>query len=113
MGSAAGAEAAVPWTQTADGLVVSVRATPRGGRDAIDGMMTLSDGRIVIKARISVAAEDGKANAALARLLAGAAGIAPSAVTLSQGATARLKAFRLSGDPQAMADRLRAILGQA
>lgn len=94
-----------------DGLLVTVRATPRGGRDAIDGLVELADGRRALKARVSVAAEDGKANAALARLLAKAAGIAPSSVELTSGATARLKIFRLAGDPDELAARLQALVG--
>lgn len=62
--------------------------------------------------RIAVAAEDGKANAALARLLAQAAGVPTSGVTLTTGATARLKTFRLTGDPAAIVARLEALAGR-
>ncbi|WP_428031827.1 DUF167 family protein [Ancylobacter sp.] len=102
---------APPWTLAAEGVSVTVRATPRGGRDAIDGIVALGDGRRALKARVSVAAEDGKANAALARLLAKAAGIAPSRVELLSGATGRTKSFRLTGDPQDIAARLAALAG--
>lgn len=103
--------AALPWTLGAGSVVVTVRATPRGGRDAIDGLVALGDGRSALKARVSVAAEDGKANAALARLLAKAAGIAPSRVELVSGATGRTKSFRLSGDAADIAARLQALAG--
>ena len=33
------------WSVQPDGLIVTVRLTPKGGRDAIDGIETLSDGR--------------------------------------------------------------------
>ncbi len=98
------------WTPTVDGLAVTVRATPRGGRDAIDGLVALADGRQALKARVCVAAEDGKANAALVRLLAKAAGIAPSRVELASGATARTKTFLLRGDPAELAGRLAALV---
>ncbi|MCS0496784.1 DUF167 family protein [Ancylobacter sp. MQZ15Z-1] len=94
------------WCAAPEGLLVTVRATPRGGRDALDGIVTLADGREALKLRVSVAAEDGKANAALARLLAKAAGIAPSRVELVSGATARLKTFRLTGDAAELSARL-------
>lgn len=86
------------WSETRDGLEVRVRVTPKGGRDAIDGMSQLSDGRDVLKVRVRVAPEDGAANAAVGKLLASAAGIAPSQVALVSGATARVKTFRLTGD---------------
>ncbi|OYZ94677.1 MAG: hypothetical protein B7Y01_00770, partial [Xanthobacter sp. 17-67-6] len=73
------------WSETADGLEVRVRVTPKGGRDALDGPSLLSDGREVLKVRVRVAPEDGAANAAVGRLLANAAGIAPSQVTLASG----------------------------
>lgn len=104
--------APLPWTLAPDGLVVTVRATPRGGRDAIDGLMELSDGRTALKARVSVAAEDGKANAALGKLLAKAAGIAPSRVDLVSGATGRTKSFRLNGDAAEIAARLQTLIGE-
>lgn len=102
---------ALPWSETADGVTVTVRATPRGGRDAIDGIVALADGRRALKARVSVAAEDGKANAAVAKLLAKAAGIAPSRVELVSGATGRTKSFRLRGNALDIIARLAGLHG--
>jgi hypothetical protein len=34
-----------PWRRTTDGVVVVRRLTPRGGRDAIDGIAELGDRR--------------------------------------------------------------------
>jgi uncharacterized protein len=90
------------WRETADALEISVRATPKGGRDALDGTVILSDGREVLKIRVRAAPEDGAATAAVIKVLAAAAGIAPSAVRLTSGGTARLKVFRLTGDVPAM-----------
>ena len=55
----------VPWTVTVDGLLLTVRLTPKGGREALDGIETLADGRAVLKARVRALPEDGEANAAL------------------------------------------------
>ena len=85
------------------GLLLTVRATPKGGRDAIDGVEHLADGYPVLKARVRAAPADGGANAALIRMVAKAAGIAPSAVSIVRGATARIKTMRLTGDPRALA----------
>lgn len=46
---------AFPWNATASALSVTIRLTPRGGRDALDGIETLSDGRAVLKARVRAA----------------------------------------------------------
>ena len=82
------------------GILVDVRLTPRGGRDAIDGVERRADGRTVLKARVRAPAFEGEANAALCRLLAGAADAAPRQVTLAAGATARIKRVRIKGDAQ-------------
>jgi len=38
---------AEPFSVGPDGLTLYIRLTPRGGRDAIDGVETLSDGKSV------------------------------------------------------------------
>mgnify|MGYP002653798025 CR=1 FL=1 len=48
-----------------------------------------------IHVRVTAAPEDGRANAAVRKLLARALGIAPSRLTLVGGATARDKLFRV------------------
>src|SRR5438477_13036306 len=68
------------------GTRISVRLTPRGGRDAIDGW----DGD-VLRARVSAPAAEGRANAALVRLLARALGLAPSSVQVISGRQSRGK----------------------
>ena len=52
-----------------------VRLTPKGGRDAIDGIERLADGSVVLKARVRAAPSEGEANAALMRLIAKAVGV--------------------------------------
>ena len=67
------------------GIALAVRLTPKGGRDAIDGIETLADGRAVLKARVRAAPSEGEANEALCRLIAKAAGVPPRDVTLVAG----------------------------
>ena len=38
-----------PWRYSTAGISVALRVTPRGGRDDIDGIETLADGRSVSK----------------------------------------------------------------
>ena len=79
-----------PWTAAADGVVIDVRLTPRGGRDAIEGTERRADGRAVLKVRVRAVPAAGEANAALCLTIARALGIAPRQVTLAGGATSRL-----------------------
>src|SRR5215471_10154421 len=77
--------AARPWTATAGGLLLVVRLTPRGGRDAIEGIEELADGRAVLKVRVRATPSEGEANAALARLIARTLGVAARDVALTGG----------------------------
>jgi uncharacterized protein YggU (UPF0235/DUF167 family) len=87
-----------PWSGTAGGVTLTVRLTPKGGRDAIDGTETLSDGHVVLKVRVRAAPSEGEANEALCRLIAKAVGVPPRDVTLVAGATARIKRLAIAGD---------------
>ena len=86
------------WSLIAGGLGLAVRLTPKGGRDAIDGIETMSDGRAVLKVRVQVAPREGEANAALVRLIAKSVGVPPRDVSLVAGATSRIKRLVISGD---------------
>lgn len=97
-----------PWTVAGDGLRLTVRLTPRGGRDAIDGVETLANGRPVLKVRVRAIPSEGEANAALIALLARELGLPRSTVTLAAGATARLKTVALMGEAQRLASLLKA-----
>ncbi len=99
-----------PWIATAKGLSVTVRLTPRGGRDALDGIETLADGRPVLKARVRAAPTEGEANAALMALIAKALDVPRRTVTLAAGETARIKRIFIEGDSAALAARLQHLL---
>lgn len=98
-----------PWQQTPEGVSVAVRLTPKGGRDAIDGIETLSDGRAVLKARVRVAPSEGEANEALCRLIAKSVGVPPRDVVVVAGAAARIKRLTISGDGPTLAAALEKI----
>jgi uncharacterized protein len=97
---------ACPWAAAAGGLVVCVRVTPKGGRDALDGVAPLSDGRTALKARVRAAPSDGAANAALVRLIAEAAGVPAGSVAIVGGAAARIKRLKIAGDAATIAGAL-------
>jgi len=89
---------ALPFTVEAGGLRLTVRLTPRGGRDALEGIDVLADGQPVLKARVRAAPEAGAANAALTNLLARNFGVPKSAVAIVAGATGRRKVVMIEGD---------------
>ena len=94
------------------GVRFTVRLTPKGGRDAVEGWVEAADGMRCLKARVSAVPENGKANAALAAMLAKMFGVSKSSVLIAGGAKARLKTIEVSGDPAMLTARLEA-LGEA
>ncbi len=84
----------------ADHIRLSIKLTPNGGRDAIDGMETDAEGHAFLKARVSAVPEDGKANKALIALLSKKLRVPKSAVSFFSGETARKKILRIEGDPE-------------
>ncbi len=85
--------------------------TPKGGRDAIEGIEALADGQSVLKVRVRAAASDGEANDALQRLLARTLDITPRDIVLVAGRTSRIKRLLVRGDARAVAAKLEGIAG--
>jgi uncharacterized protein len=98
-----------PWRTTRDGVIVSCRLTPKGGRDAIDGVTQLADGSSVLVARVRCAPQGGEANHALCLLLADRLHAPPSGARIVAGSKSRLKQVAISGDPAALIAKLEAL----
>ncbi|KQU52659.1 hypothetical protein ASG72_07035 [Bosea sp. Leaf344] len=99
-----------PWSASAEGVRIAVRLTPRGGRDALDGVECLADGRCVLKLRVRAAPSEGEANAALLQLMSRLLDLPRSRIALVQGASARIKTLAVAGDPLLIGARLEALL---
>ena len=82
---------------------IDVRLQPRASRNELTGFR---DG--VLIARVTAPPVDGRANAALCRLIARRAGVAPSRVTIRSGVTSRQKVVEVEGLSD---DELRGALG--
>ena len=72
------------------GTEIALRVTPKAARNRI----TLEDG--ALRVYVTAAPENGKANAAVQKLLAKHMGLAKSRVQLIRGETARDKVFRVT-----------------
>jgi uncharacterized protein (TIGR00251 family) len=99
----------LPWRYSTQGISIALRVTPRGGRDEIDGIETLADGRSVVKIRVRAIAEGGGANRAVTELLAKALGVPKASVRLLSGATSRLKQVAVNGDATALGELLKKV----
>lgn len=103
--------AEAPWRVERGTVIVRFRLTPRGGKDAVDGLTKAADGP-AFKARVRAVPEDGAANAALLELVARWLDVRVGDVTLVAGHKSRVKSVSVQADPAliepVLAARLRA-----
>lgn len=92
-----------------DHVLLAVRLTPNGGRDALDGVEVTADGLAHLKARVTAVPEKGKANKALMVLLSKRLKVPKTAISVVSGDTARQKILRIEGDPEDLKSRIDAL----
>lgn len=96
-------------TESAEGVVISVRAQPGAKRTAIVGVHGHA-----LKVAVQAPPVDGKANGALEEALAQWLGLRRSQVAIKAGASSRDKAFAISGiGAQTVRERLSQLLPPA
>lgn len=94
----------------ADHIRLSIKLTPNGRRDAIDGIETDAEGNAFLKARVSAVPEDGKANKALIALLSKKLCVPKSSISFISGETARKKILRIDGDPEDLKAKMEGLM---
>lgn len=94
-----GTKAEQVWRRSKEGIVLSIRLTPKSSYDELSGIVT-HDGKAVLKARVRAVPDKGKANAALVKLIAKWLRVPASTVGLASGGKSRLKSIAVSGDTQ-------------
>lgn len=97
--------AAQPFSPRVDGVTLTVRLTPKAGRERIEGIRATPDGTALAIA-VNAPPEDGKANAALIALLAKALRLPKSALHLTHGAKNRNKIVTIDGAPEELMSKL-------
>ncbi len=108
---AATAAAASPISTQADGVRVAVKVTPRASGDGVRGVVVEADGEAFLAVRVTAAAEGGRANAAVVKLLAKRWRVPARSIRLVSGATARRKVLHVAGTPEALLEQLRSCEG--
>ena len=95
-----------PVSPCRGGVRVTVRLTPRAAASRVTGMALDDAGTRALKVSVTAPPEDGKANAALLKLLAKVCGRPPSALAIVSGLQHRIKVVAIAGDPPALMRRL-------
>jgi uncharacterized protein len=89
--------------------VLKVRLTPKSSRDAIEGLEDFGGGT-VLKARVRALPEQGRANAALVKLIAAWLDVPARSVSVAQGTKSRVKQVAIEGDASGLARLIEARL---
>ena len=87
-----------PFRSITGGLSASVRVTPKASRTKVTGIARDADGAACLVVSVTAAPENGKANAALIKLLAREWRLPKSAISVASGATSRRKTLHITGD---------------
>jgi uncharacterized protein (TIGR00251 family) len=101
------------WRVDGAGLTLFVRVTPRAGADAVDGVQIRDDGRAELRVRVRAVPEDGRANRAVAELIAHILDVPKSNATVVSGSTGRSKTLLIAGDGAGLAAKAQRLLGRA
>jgi uncharacterized protein YggU (UPF0235/DUF167 family) len=80
---------------------LTVRLTPRGGRDAVEGWARDRAGRAYLKVRVAAPPVEAAANVAMVKLIANALKRPRAAVRLVAGRQARVKQLEIDGASEA------------
>jgi hypothetical protein len=90
------------WRVTAEGLRLRIRVQPGAKVDRVEGIETAPDGGAVLRLRVTAPPVDGKANAAVIKLLSKRWKLAKSDIEIVAGTAARVKTLSLRGDPESL-----------
>jgi len=95
-----------PIIPTRDGVRVAIRLSPGARSEGLLGVSPAAEGGRVVKASVTVPAQDGRANEALLQLLAKAWRLPRRDLSIVAGAASRRKTVRVAGDPRQLIVKL-------
>lgn len=95
-------EKSLPFEPHTGGVRLHVKLTPKAAANRVGGVAASPGGGVLLKASVTAAPENGKANTALIKLLAKTWRRPKTSFSLLSGATARRKTFLVEGEPDAL-----------
>ncbi len=109
-GTSPGPDLAAALVSFDGGMRLRVRVKPGASRQAVLGRTRLAGGEAAVLIAVSAPPEGGKANAAVANLLAKQWGLPKSSIRVRVGASGRSKILEVDGDPAILSIQLNAWL---
>ncbi len=98
---------AIPARAVSEGVMITVRLTPKSVMDEVTGVECSSGRAPALRARVRALPSKGKANEALAALIAEWLDVPKSACEVAAGGKSRSKQALIRGDPDALMQRIR------
>ena len=95
-----------PLTLATGGVRMALRVTPKAAADRIDTVEVDANGAPALKVAVTAVPENGKANAAVIRLLARAWRMPQKALSIVAGGRGRRKVLFIAGDSASLAPYL-------
>ena len=89
-------------------LRVAIRLSPRARTDCVVGVVPTAEGGCALKATVSAAPQDGRANEALLQLLARSWGVPRRHLSIVQGSATRNKVVAIAGDQRRLIEKITA-----
>lgn len=102
-------ERATPYRETANGISLRIRLTPKSSRDQIGSVIESAEGD-VLQAFVRALPKDGAANNALRLLVANWLRIPKSTVRVQSGSKSRIKVVAINGAPAELITKLNQLL---
>ncbi len=90
---------ALPCRETVNGLEVFLRVTPKASANRVQGIVDSGGGILRLKIQVTAAPENGKANAAVIKLLSKIWRVPKSDISIVSGQTDRNKTLLVPNDP--------------
>ena len=100
----------LPWRLVSDGLLLSLRVTPKSARDEIKGFHVGAGGHVSLAVKVRAQPEQGKANKAVIQLLASTLDLPKSRLSVAAGEALRNKTILIAGDAAELSEHLAAIV---
>jgi len=88
----------LPFHPSANGLLIDLNVTPKASANKIGDVVQDSQGHAVLKVYVTAVPDNGKANAAVIKLLAKVWRLPKTSLAIVKGATHRRKVIEITGD---------------